>query len=210
MAVGTNSIKRLLFLFMRGGNDGLNTVIPHGDPQYSAALRPGLYISPTDAIDLNGFASLHPSLGDMMDPYNAGDLAVIHRVGYPDHSQSHFDGQRFWENGDPAQPGLFEGWLYRYIAQNALSAGVNLPVLTAQPLPPLLTAGPERFVNVGTPGAFDYIFANPDEKAKAADIWRSQFDTLPEGLEPYRPILSQSGVKLVDTMDEYRSWDQAN
>lgn len=207
----TNPDRRLLFIFLRGGNDGINALIPHGDVAgYSLANRPKLYVAPGAAIDLgNSFASFHPALGDMMDAFNAGELAAIHRVGYPNSSQSHFDGQRIWENGDPSQTTLFEGWLYRYVQESALSAGVNLPVFTAQSLPPLLLRGEEKFVNVSTPQSFDYIFADPNEKAKAAALWRGQYAGL-TGMEPYRPILSQTGVKLVDTIDEYASWDQAN
>src|SRR5262245_53946923 len=99
MAAG-NSSKRLLFIFMRGGNDGINTVIPHGDPDYNTTNRPTLYIPPASAINLNGFASLHPAMQDAMDAYNAGDLAIIHRVGIPNNTLSHFDDQRTWENGN--------------------------------------------------------------------------------------------------------------
>ena len=203
-----DSNRRMLFIFLRGGNDGINAVIPHGDTQYNSSLRPTLYIPPGQAIDLNGFASFHPALGEMMDLYNAGELAVVHRVGYPDNSRSHFDGQRIWENGDPTQAQLFEGWLYRYTQEAALSAGASLPVVSVQSTLPVLLRGQERFVNIANPGSFGYILGNPVEGAKYADSWRNVFDRL-AGLEPYRPVLSQTGVKLVDTLDEYDSWDQA-
>ena len=209
MAAGPANNRRLLFIFLRGGNDGLNAVIPHGDVQYNTTTRPTLYIPPGDAIDLNGFASFHPALSEMIDAYTAGELAVIHRVGYPNSSRSHFDGQRIWENGDPLQSQLFEGWLYRYTQEAAISAGVNLPALSVQSNLPVLLRGEERFVNVANPDNFGYILADPIEKAKYADSWRGVFDRL-SGLEPYRPVLSQTGVKLVDTIDEYDSWDQAN
>jgi uncharacterized protein (DUF1501 family) len=144
-----------------------------------------------------------------MDVYDAGDLAVIHRVGYANNSRSHFDGQRIWENGDPSQTQLFEGWLYRYIHENALAAGVDLPVVTAQPLPPLLVKGEDGgFVNVSNPDNFGYIVADP-KQSKMRAYWSERFRDL-LGLEPYRPVLSQTGVKLFDTLDEYESWDQAN
>ena len=202
--------RKLLFVFLRGGNDAINAVIPHGDADYSPVNRPSLYISPTEAIDLNGFASLHPALGDMVDPYNAGELAVIHRVGYANSSQSHFDGQRIWENGDPSNPQMFEGWLYRYTQEAMISAGADLPVLTVQSTQPVLVRGEgEKFVNVANPGFFDYIAADPDIRAKLGAGWRSAYEGL-TGLETYRPVLNQTGVKLADTIDEYASWDQAN
>jgi uncharacterized protein (DUF1501 family) len=200
--------KRLLFIFLRGGNDGINAVIPHGDVQYSPTIRPSLYIAPGDAIDLNGFASLHPALGDLMDTYNAGDLAVIHRVGYANSSKSHFDGQRIWENGDPSKAQLFEGWLYRYIQENAIAAGVELPVLSVQPTQPLLLRGSEKFVNIASPNAFVYGVGEP-KATKLKTAWRDIFSNL-SGPEAYRPILSQTGVKLADILDEYSSWDQSN
>jgi uncharacterized protein (DUF1501 family) len=203
------SDRRLLFLFLRGANDGINAVIPHGDPDYNTTYRPTLYVPPTDAIDLgNGFMSLHPALGDLMDVFNAGDLALLHRIGYPNNSRSHFDGQRIWENGDPAQAQLFEGWLYRYIVENAVSEGADLPAITVQSTPPLALRGDQSFVNIANPDTFDYLDTDP-LRSKYANAWRRLHADL-EGLERYRSILSQTGVKLADTLDEYHAWDQAN
>jgi len=208
LAGTTPSNRRLLFVFLRGGNDGLNAVIPHGDPQYSTTSRPTLYIPPGSAIDLNGFASLHPALGDLSDAFDDGELAVLHRIGYNNNTRSHFDGQRIWENGDPTQPQLFEGWLYRYIQDCAVSAGVDLPVFTVQSTPPVLLRGQEKFVNVASPDNFNYIVGDPP-RGKLAGAWRGVADGM-SGLGSYAPVLSQTGVKLADTLDEYQSWDQAN
>lgn len=206
---GTNlEGKKLLFIFQRGGNDGLNTLIPHGDADYNATNRPTLYIDPADAIPLNGFASFHPALADAMEVYNDGELAAIHRVGYPGMSRSHFDAQRIFENGDPARSQLFEGWLYRYVQENALAAGAPLPVISAQSTPPLVISGAEKFVNIANPDAFDYLHL-PPKRDKYESAWGRLFTNL-SGLEPYRPLLSDTGLKLVDVLDEYRAWDQAN
>ncbi len=204
-----NSNKRMLFFFLRGGNDGINTVIPHGDPDYNTTNRPNLYIPNTSSIDLgNSFAHLHPAMADVMPMFDDGELAILHRVGYPNTSRSHFDGQRIWENGDPTQPQMFEGWLARYIAENALASGAPIPVITSQVTPPLILRGDEKFVNIANPDQFDYLDDDPN-RSKYANAWRSVFTDL-VGLEQYRPVLSQTGVKLVDTLDEYRSWDQQN
>jgi uncharacterized protein (DUF1501 family) len=208
MAMPGRAGKRLLFIFLRGGNDGINAVIPHGDPGYNATIRPTLYIPPAQAVDLNGFASLHPALGDLSDVWTAGDLAVLHRIGYPNNSRSHFDGQRILENGDPTQATLFEGWLYRYIKAHAVDAGVNLPALSVQGTTPVLLRGDTKFVNIANPDNFDYVIGEP-ARSKMKGVWSNVFANL-TGLEAYRPLLSQTGVKLLDVLDEYGSWDQAN
>jgi uncharacterized protein (DUF1501 family) len=108
--------KKLLFIFQRGGNDGINTIIPHGDPEYNNTNRPSLYISPTAAIDLrNNFASLHPAMSPMSEIFDAGQLAAIHRVAYQDQSRSHFDSQDYWEKGAPRNPDVKSGMFYRQL-----------------------------------------------------------------------------------------------
>ncbi len=62
---------KLLLIFMRGGSDGVNTLIPHGDAAYNDTpdSRPTLFIDPADSVDLgNGFAALHPSLAKLEEP----------------------------------------------------------------------------------------------------------------------------------------------
>ena len=206
-ATGPFSNRRLLFIFLRGGNDGLNTVIPAGDPDYNLTNRPNIYIPNASSLDLgNGFARLHPAMAELMPVFNAGDLAVVHRVGFPANTKSHFDDQRVWENGNPAQTKLFEGWLYRYIQENAISAGVLLPALSVQANQPILLRGQEPFVNIASPNSFDYIYGDP-KRTKLTNAYDGQYTNL-SGLEPYRPLLTQTSIKLIDTLDEYRSWSQ--
>jgi uncharacterized protein (DUF1501 family) len=204
---GPFSNRRLIFIFLRGGNDGLNTVIPAGDADYNRANRPTLYIPNTSSLDLgNGFARLHPAMSALLPVLASGDLAIVHRVGYPNNTMSHFDDQRVWENGDPAQTKLFEGWLYRYIQENAVSAGMRLPALSVQANQPLLLRGAEPFVNIANPNSFDSFSIDP-WRSKLRSGWDGVFDNL-TGLEAYRPLLSETDVRLADMLDEYRSWSQ--
>lgn len=128
---------KLLFIFQRGGNDGINTVIPQGDPSYSPALRPSLYINPASGLglDTTGFAQLHPGMSPLMEVYNGsaingvpgmGNLALVHRVGYTRQSRSHFDSQDYWERGVPRDPSVKTGMFYRHLAASSdLSDPVN-------------------------------------------------------------------------------------
>lgn len=129
MAGNVDSAKKLIFIFQKGGNDGINTVIPTGDPDYNTENRPSLYIPSTLGIDSgNGFAQLHPQLQPIMEIYNnsrlngqdgPGNLALLHRIGYAGQSQSHFDSEQYWQNGVPGDPKLEEGFFYRHLARTA-------------------------------------------------------------------------------------------
>ena len=209
MAAGGND-NRFMFIFLRGGNDGLNTVIPHGDPDYNVTNRGAIYIDPVDAIDLNGFASLHPGLADLMDSYNAGDLAVIHQAGYPYASASHFDGQRIWENGNPADSQSLEGWLYRTIVENSFTDGAVVPAISAQSNQPVLLRGSRPFINVADPDNFDLSlpFLGEPLRTKVVQSWPPHFAGL-QGLAPYGPILARTGLEIASFVSEFDAWDQA-
>src|SRR5579862_5054863 len=109
--------KILVAIFQRGAVDGLNVVVPHGEPRYYS-LRPSIAIprpdsTPDSAIDLDGFFGLHPSLRPLKPIYDSGRLAVVHAVGSPDPTRSHFDAQDYMESGTPGFHGAADGWLNR-------------------------------------------------------------------------------------------------
>ena len=79
----------LVVVELTGGNDGLNTVIPHADDVYHKS-RPTLRIEPEKVLKLDDRVGLHPALKELHRLWDAGDLAVIQGVGYPDPNRSHF------------------------------------------------------------------------------------------------------------------------
>lgn len=111
--------KTLVCLFQRGAVDGLNMIVPHGDPFYYrerpriAIPRPG---KTSGAIDLDGHFGLHPTLGPLEPFYRDGSLAVVHAVGSPDATRSHFDAQDYMETGTPGVKSTSDGWMNRYLA----------------------------------------------------------------------------------------------
>lgn len=111
----------LVAIFLRGGADGLNIVIPHGDDSYYT-LRPTIGIARPDdsraefkVQDLDGFFGLHPALSPLVELYRAGALAAIHATGAPDESRSHFEAMAFMERG-ATSGGEYSGWLARHLA----------------------------------------------------------------------------------------------
>lgn len=108
----------LVALYLRGGVDGLNQVVPAGDPIYYD-VRPNIQVLPGEEIPLDGFYGLHPALGPLHALYQSQELAFIHACGSPDSSRSHFDAQDFMESAAPGDKTVGDGWLNRYL----LSAG---------------------------------------------------------------------------------------
>jgi uncharacterized protein (DUF1501 family) len=110
--------KKMVVLFQRGAMDGLNVVVPFGERAYYD-MRPTIAIPEPRreggdaAIDLDGFFGLHPSLQPLLPLFRDGRLAVVHAVGSPDPSRSHFDAQDFMESGTPGLKATDDGWLNR-------------------------------------------------------------------------------------------------
>ena len=115
--------KTLVAIFMRGAADGLNIVVPFGDPRYRQ-LRPTLGLQPPRSqddsqnigpfgpvIDLDGKFGLHPGLRHFKELWDKRQLAIVEAAGSPDPSRSHFDAQDYMESGTPGKTG--NGWLNR-------------------------------------------------------------------------------------------------
>jgi uncharacterized protein (DUF1501 family) len=113
--------KTLICIFQRGAVDGLNMVVPFGEPSYYGARRSIAVPAPVrtvsnGAIDLNGFFGLHPALRPLHDLYGRNELAIIHAVGSPHPTRSHFDAQDFMETATPGLKSTRDGWLNRVLA----------------------------------------------------------------------------------------------
>jgi uncharacterized protein (DUF1501 family) len=110
--------KTLVTIFQRGAMDGLMAVTPFNDPALAVA-RPNLFMSLTDAenklTDLDGRFALHPAFADMAPLYKEGRLAIVHGIGSPNKTRSHFDAQDYMETGTPGVKGTRSGWLNRAV-----------------------------------------------------------------------------------------------
>src|ERR671931_2906680 len=103
----------LVCLFQRGAVDGLNMIVPHGDPVYYRE-RPRIAVPERDVVDLDGYFGLHPRLAALKPLWDAKRLAAIHAVGSPDATRSHCDAQDYMESGTPGVKASADGWLNRY------------------------------------------------------------------------------------------------
>lgn len=123
--------KRVLVLIqLAGGNDGLNTLVPFGDPAYLKA-RPGIGIPQSQVLKINSQVGLHPSLSGLKELHDEGKLAIVQGVGYPNPDRSHFRSMDIWQSAQPQNETPRDGWLgraleWQFDRQPALAEALSL------------------------------------------------------------------------------------
>lgn len=111
----------LISIFLRGGADALNMIVPHGDDLYYAA-RPQLAIPRPDAldagksIDLDGFFGIHPALTPLLPLFQSGELGAVHAVGSPHETRSHFEAMDLMERATSEGYEATTGWIARHLS----------------------------------------------------------------------------------------------
>ena len=112
--------KVLVCIFQRGAMDGLMAVTPFTD-EYLKNARPTLFMSAAKTatgnplIDLDGRFGLHPGMSAFEPLFREKRLAIVHGIGSPNNTRSHFDAQDYMESGTPFNKGTGSGWLNRAI-----------------------------------------------------------------------------------------------
>jgi uncharacterized protein (DUF1501 family) len=131
--------RMLLLINLQGGNDGLNCVVPHGNPLYYQ-MRPTLAVAQGDVLAIDQNVGFNPQMRALKAMYDKGEVAVVQSVGYPDPDHSHFRSTEIWQT---AAPDRYEhtGWLGRYLDEAQLPKN-NLfnGVAVAQVLPEVLVS----------------------------------------------------------------------
>lgn len=153
-ATASQPYQRLLVLVeLKGGNDGLNTVVPYTDPGYYA-LRPRLAIRREDLLPISDRLGFHPSLQAMMPLWQAGELAVIQGVGYPAPNLSHFRSIEIWDTASKSDEYLQQGWLARSFTRHPSPAAfaADAVAIGSQDMGPLSGGG--RIVALSNPENF--------------------------------------------------------
>lgn len=116
---GLDRKKTLICIFQRGAVDGLSMVVPFGERGYYDSRRTIAIQAPGSgdgsALDLDGFFGLHPALTPLEELYRRSEMAIVHAVGSPHPTRSHFDAQDFMETGTPGVKSTREGWLNRVL-----------------------------------------------------------------------------------------------
>ena len=118
MQMAADQEKALVLIFLDGGNDGLNTVIPLNHLSALNAVRPHVILPDTSLIELpQSELALHPSLDGFATLYNESRLGIVQNVGYPEQNYSHFRSSDIWMSGSDSDKVINSGWMGRYLAE---------------------------------------------------------------------------------------------
>ncbi len=154
--------KLLILVELKGGNDGLNTVIPFADPAY-AALRPKIGIRREQVVQLDERTGLHPALQPLMSMWAGKQLAIVQGVSYPQPNLSHFRSIEIWDTASRSDQYLHAGWLTRAFRAQPVPPGfaADAVVIGSAELGPL--ANGARAVALVNPAQFEQQarFATP-------------------------------------------------
>jgi uncharacterized protein (DUF1501 family) len=167
----TTATKTLVLVELKGGNDGLNTLVPYADPTYYT-LRPKIAIAREQVIQLSDRVGLHPALAGFKPIWEAQELAVLQGVGYPNPNLSHFRSIEIWDTASRADEILQQGWLTR--------AATSLPGFAQAAADGVLIGNAELGPFVG--GARAVALANPAQFANQAKIAMDNNRILPGAL----------------------------
>ena len=102
----------LILIELKGGNDGLNTVVPYADSAYYQ-LRNTIGIKTDEVIKLDDKVGLHPDLKAMLPFWEKNELAIVQGMGYPEANLSHFRSIEIWETASKSNEYLVDGWAAR-------------------------------------------------------------------------------------------------
>ena len=196
--------RRLVVVYLGGGNDALNTLISYQDPAYYNR-RPTIAVPAGQVLqvgtDAGGRAlGLHPRLGGLLNVFNEGRLALVQRTGYPNSSRSHFEATDIWGTANP-QSTSGSGWLGRYLDTLPRPLDALAAWNTTGETPRALLSGQTGVPAI--PNATTYTFASPNRGA-AAQQERAAAQTMAANLAAGRPHLAfvnSTNRGAIETLD---------
>jgi len=121
--------KILLLVELKGGNDALNTLVPYEDSNYYR-LRPKLGIKANQVLKLGNGLGMNPAMKALMPEWQAGDMAWVQGIGYPQPNRSHFRSIEIWETASKSNQYLDDGWVAQLFDKHNSKKSIELQGIT--------------------------------------------------------------------------------
>ena len=201
----TNRDRSLVVLELNGGNDALNTIIPYNEGLYYD-FRPNISVPQEDVLRINDKFGFNPNNVPFKHLWDAGNLAVINGIGYPNPNRSHFRSLDVWYTAESEKVGV-EGWLGAAIrdldptGENVLT-GVNF----GRGLPRALVCKGVPVASVGNLETYGLLPDLPDEmkRSHALDTFGRMYGPM-LGKDAVAQVLSQAGTDALKGADTLRT-----
>jgi uncharacterized protein (DUF1501 family) len=196
--------RRLVVVYLGGGNDALNTLISYQDANYYSR-RPTIAVPAGQVLQVGADASgralgLHPRLGGLWNIFNEGRLALVQRTGYANSSRSHFEATDIWGTANP-QSSTGSGWLGRYLDTLPRPADALAAWNTFGETPRALLSGQTGVPAI--PNGSTYTYASPNrgsaavEERSAAQIMAAN----PASGRPHLAFVNSTSRAALETLD---------
>lgn len=179
MALANSPTDRVLVLIrLKGGNDGLNTIIPVFDYGTYQSLRPGIRVASANILPLDSAFGMPQWMGALSPLWQEGRMKVVHGVGYPDQNLSHFRSSDIWASASNANVIDESGWLGRLLVEQYPDYLTNPPAV-----PPAVQIGGVGNITFmdGDNVNLSVSVTNPDDLAEIARLGQLyDIDVLPD------------------------------
>jgi uncharacterized protein (DUF1501 family) len=204
--------RRLVVVYLGGGNDALNTLVSYQDAAYYSR-RPSIAIPAGQVLQVGTDAGgrtlgLHPRLGGLQAIFNQGRLALVQRTGYPNSSRSHFEATDIYGTANP-QSSTGSGWLGRYLDTLPRPLDALTAWNTTGETPRALLSGQSGVPAI--PNATTYVYASPN-RGSAATQERTAAQIMAANPAPGRPHLalvngtSRGAIETLDRVAQATSY----
>lgn len=194
----------LVMVELKGGNDGLNTVIPYSDDLYTE-FRPNLRIPTDQILKLNDHLGLHPALAGVYQSWRQDQVAFALGCGYATPNRSHFRSIDIWNTASNSDEYLGEGWLTRMLEQNSppdnyMADGIVIGQGDPGPMRghgmrTIVMKSPEEFVDRGRSArkgddmqggsALAHVLGVENDLSRAVKAMRERMESAPEFITPF-------------------------
>ena len=196
--------RRLVVIYLGGGNDALNTLISYQDSSYYSR-RPSIALPAGQVLqvgtDAGGRAlGLHPRLGGLRNIFNEGRLALVQRSGYANSSRSHFEASDIFGTANP-QSSTGSGWLGRYLDTLPRPLDALAAWNTTAETPRALLSGTSGVPAI--PNATTYTYASPNRGSAAVEE-RAAAQAMaanPAAGRPHLAFVNSTGRAAMETLD---------
>src|SRR5271154_4932164 len=184
----------LVVLQMAGGNDGLNTVVPYANDFYHRA-RPKIGLPAQQVLALNGEIGFHGAMKGFKDLYDAGNLAVVQGVGYPNPNRSHFRSTEIWQTASDSDKIEKYGWLGRYFDNCCSGADPTVGVTIGNQLPESFFAKTPKGICFDNPQNYRFM-SNGHPKPGQTDMTEESYKKLNDAEIPSPSTDENSGSSI--------------